>query len=141
MMERGVVFLAAGLCLFACGCGGTLVPVGGKVSFDGKPVTGGSLAFVPLSKGPDGKPLKPSSGAVQPGGDYRVSTRVANDGANIGKYRVTYSPPATEYPAGVYSPGKPPPPSGFEGLVPSSSEVEVKAGGGQIDIELVKPGK
>lgn len=134
-------FLAAGLCLFAGGCGRSLVPVSGKVTFDGKPVTGGAVAFLPLSKAADGKGLRPGSGTVQSEGDYRLGSYVANDGAMVGKYRITYSPPVMEYPPDVYSPGKPPPQSGFENLVPAKAEVEVIPGGGTIDIELVKPAK
>ena len=135
-----VVFLA-GACLIAGGCGRRLEPVGGRVTFDGKPVTGGSVAFLPLSNGPDGKGARPGSGTVQSGGDYRLGSYVANDGVMAGRYRVTYSPPVMEYPAGAYTPGKPPPQSGFENLVPSKSEVEVPPGGGTIDIELIKPAK
>lgn len=140
-VDPAAVVLAAGACLFAFGCGRPLVPVSGTVTFDGKPVTGGSVAFLPLSKGPDGKGARPGSGVVQPGGGYRLGSHVANDGVMAGSYRVTYSPPVMEYPAGVYSPGKPPPESGFENLVPAKAEVEIKPGGGTIDIELVKPSK
>ncbi|MFM8890436.1 MAG: hypothetical protein ACKOTB_02230 [Planctomycetia bacterium] len=140
-VDPAAVLLAAGACLMALGCGRPLEPVGGTVTFDGKPVTGGSVAFLPVSKGPDGKGARPGSGTVQSGGEYRLGSYAAGDGVAVGTYRVTYSPPVMEYPPGVYSPGKPPPLSGFENLVPSKAEVEIKAGGGTIDIELVKPAK
>lgn len=139
--RRTLLLVAAGTCLLAPGCGRQLGTVTGKVTFDGKPVTGGSVAFLPLSKGPDGKGVRPASGAIQAGGEYHLSSFVANDGVAAGKYRITYSPPVMEYPPGVYTPGKPPPQSGFENLVPAKPEVDIEPGGGTIDIELVKPAK
>ena len=139
--DSAAVFLMAVACLTASGCGRPLEPVGGTVTFDGKPVTGGSVAFLPVSKGTDGKGAKPGSATVQAGGEYRLGSYAAGDGVAVGTYRVTYTPPVMEYPPGVYSPGKPPPLSGFENLVPAKAEVEIKPGGGTIDIELVKPAK
>ena len=123
--------------LTGCGSGAATADVSGKVTYEGKPVTGGSIGFTPIGSG-EGNAGKAGGGMVGADGSYTISTYGENDGAVIGKHRVSYTPP----PPGE-SPGesKAPPPSGFEGLVPKTAEVEVVKGENTIDIELVKKGK
>lgn len=121
------------------GCGGPTASVSGKVLYKGKPVSGGDISFSPIADGAK-EPGKPAAATVRPDGTYYLGTYRSSDGAVIGKHRVTYIPPVMPFPEGkTPRPGESPPRSGYEGLVPKQFEVEVKAGGGTIDIELVAP--
>jgi len=137
---RGAAALAiAGLFLATTGCGGggaATASVSGKVTYEGKPVTGGSIGFSPIGTG-SGNPGKAGGSTVQSDGTYTVSTYGEDDGAVIGKHKVSYTAPQGESPG----PSKPPAPSPWDGLVPKTVEVEVVKGGSTIDIELVKKGK
>lgn len=78
--------LGAKLCLlFALtGCGSdrpTVVPVSGRVSIDGEPVTIGRIDFVPAF-GPA------ATARIQPGGTYQLLTFEAGDGAVLGSHAV-----------------------------------------------------
>ncbi len=133
----GCSTLALGL--VGCGGGGgemTVAPASGKMTFNGGPVTGGSITLAPVGggKGPAGKP---ASGAIQNDGTFKLSTYGTNDGAVIGKHKVSFSAPAgetTTRPDGhsVQSP------SPFEGLSVKTPEVEVKSGNNDLQIELTK---
>lgn len=115
------------------GCGG--VPTGevrGKVTYQGKTVTGGSLVFSPVAGGDNTNPGPPATAAVGQHGSYAASPVVA------GTNQVNYFPPAMSYPAGHEpQPGEPLPTSGFEGLVPRQQQVTVGSGTNTIDVELV----
>ena len=112
-------------------------PVKGSVTFEGKPVEGGALTFVPAGAGSG----KPGAAQVQSDGTYVLGTYVEADGAVLGKHKVSYSPPTVELPEGVeLQPGESTPPSPWDGLVPKTAEVEVAVGSNRIDIELVAPG-
>lgn len=125
--------LALGL---ATGCGGnaSVAKVTGKVAYNGQPVTGGTLMFLPVAKEGSTEAGEPGVAAVEGSGIYTVSTGGGQDGAVIGKHRVVYTPP-----------GPPPKPPGdttvekmpFDNLVPKTTEVEVKPGKNEIEIELV----
>src|SRR5438045_892164 len=56
--------LCASLLVSACGCGGTAT-VSGKVSYQGRPVTYGSVIFL-------GDDNKARSGVIEPDGSYTV---------------------------------------------------------------------
>ena len=137
-----VVVLASGVAATMTGCGGgsgamATAPVNGKVTFNGQPVTGGSITFAPIATGKDA-PGKSASGPVQADGTFKLTTYVSNDGAVIGKHQVRFSAPPGEAGAvaadGHAAPGKPSP---FEGLVPHPAEVEVKGSGNDIAVTLV----
>jgi len=124
----------------AAGCSGGLAKVTGKVTYNGKPVTGGTLNFNPMASDKDANPGKGASGPVQQDGTYTLGTNSPGDGAVVGKHKVFYNPPPANYPPGVTpKASQPPPPTGFEGLVPKTDEVEVKSGSNTIDIELGPP--
>lgn len=127
------LFLVA---LVATGCGGSKVGrVSGKVTVNGREVTGGTLQFSPMGEGKEvGKPAT----AEIKGGSYTLSTFRNGDGALVGKHRVTYTAPLMPY-TREPRPGEPRPRSGFEGLVVKQAEVEVKPGSNTLDIELVSP--
>ena len=92
------LFLVVGvLAASGCGGGGNTAKVSGKVTYDGKPVTGGSLTFLPAAK--DGKEAMSGSANVGQDGSYTVSTYGDGDGAGIGTNMISYSPPPSETPA------------------------------------------
>lgn len=76
--------------LVMAGCAGGTADVGGKVTFQGKPVVFGTVVLI----GEDGLP---KSGPIQPDGTFRVS------GAKTGTAKVAVSSPA---PPGVVLAGK-----------------------------------
>lgn len=105
--------------------------VSGKVTADGKPVTGGSLSFAPV-----GGNAEPAAAMVGSDGTYDLSD---SHGASVGKNTLYYSAPQRAFAEG-YSPkpGDMPPASPYDGMKPSVAEVDVKGGSNTIDVELVK---
>ncbi len=78
--------------VIACaGCGGdarpTTVPVHGKVTYQGEPVTQGTVTFQPV-KPAEGYPKRPATGTIGADGTYELSTFEAGDGAIPGEYQV-----------------------------------------------------
>ena len=90
---------AAMLCLSAAllgGCGGgefDTAPVRGKLTCGGQPITFGSVSFSPLAPEGSGLPGKAAIGKVQPDGTFVLSTYEAEDGAVVGRHRVSWAPP------------------------------------------------
>ncbi len=75
---------ALGWAVLLSGCGGSpyrTVPVGGTVTYQGQPVTSGTVTFVPDKPGPA------ASGAIRPDGTYALSTDGV-PGAVPGRYTV-----------------------------------------------------
>jgi hypothetical protein len=72
------------------GCDSSLpetVSVGGRVTWQGEPVTQGTVAFMPVE--PEEGPLRRAAvGRIQADGSYRLSTFGRFDGALPGQYRV-----------------------------------------------------
>jgi hypothetical protein len=64
------------------------VPVQGKVIWQGKPLTDGTVGFAPLSVA-EGLPKRPAIGELGPEGVYRMSSFRPGDGLLPGEYRVT----------------------------------------------------
>lgn len=76
--------LALGWAVLLSGCGGSAyrtVVVGGTVTYQGKPVTSGTITFVPDKPGPA------ASGTIRPDGTYVLSTDGV-PGAVPGRYTV-----------------------------------------------------
>ena len=151
-LGSGLVLLAVALLLVAlpgCPGGGELetAPVQGSVTYEGKPVTGGSITFRPTQAagGAGGATTgKPASGAVQADGSFVLTTYEASDGAVVGQHEVMYTAPTVELPYDEDNPPEgyeklPVPESPYQGLVPKTKQVEVKAGGNDFTIELVRP--
>jgi len=116
------------------GRGGGAANVTGKVTHDGKDVTGGTVQFSPTGGG--NNPGKAAAGPVE-NGTYKLDDKVP-----AGKAKVTYQAPPAAFPEGASpKPGDTPPKSPYEGLVPKATEVDIKAGSNKVDIELVAPGK
>lgn len=128
--------------LFSAGCGAgtddlTTGRVSGKVTRDGQAVSSGSVTFSPQARADRKPPGKPAAAEVGSDGTFKLTTYNKEDGAVIGKHRVTFTPAAIEIDEKQHVEGSPPPVSPYAGLVPSKPEVEVKAGSNTIDIELI----
>jgi hypothetical protein len=83
-------FLAAALALAGCANKPKLVAVTGKVTHNGKAVTGGSVWFHPEGGNQD-KPER-MSGQLQLDGTFTAKTFPHGEGIPPGKYKVTLSP-------------------------------------------------
>lgn len=141
MSVRSVLFLGCclSLCsaLSGCGSGGGEMPVApatGKVVFNGEPVNGGSITLSPIAVA-KGNAGKPASATIGSDGTFKLSTYSSNDGAVVGKHRVSFSPPPGETktnPDGhtAQLPGK------YDGAVLKTTEVEITSGSNELTIEL-----
>ena len=139
-------FLTTGLlscCLCLCGCsGGTPFPiarVSGTVTFEGKPVTGGSIRFVPASKG--GKEAgKVAIGIIQSDGTFTLSSYGNGDGATVGMGKISYTePPSTAEPPPNATPETwKPPVTPYANLTPTTPDVNVTEGENNLAVELVR---
>jgi hypothetical protein len=109
------------LSLFACcavistwlGCdtNQNLAPTQGKVTIEGRPLTAGRVQFAPIASRDNRFPGKPAYGTIQPDGTFVLGTHAADDGAIIGKHRVTIYRRKT---AGDEGPAKSAPPPNDE---------------------------
>jgi hypothetical protein len=86
-----LTLLAVALALAGCGGKPKLVPVTGKVTHNGKAVTGGSVWFHPAD-GDDPDRKEKMSGQLQLDGTFIGRTFPHGDGIPPGKYKVTLSP-------------------------------------------------
>ena len=81
-----VAALAAGVC-WGCGPAGrgtlpSLIPVKGKVTYKGKPLTEGRITFLPDYG-------REAHGEIQPDGTFVLTTDKDGDGAVAGEHRVS----------------------------------------------------
>ena len=107
------------LTLVGCGRSGPeMASVSGRVTFEGKPVPKGTIAFKPVA--PNGRT---ATGAIGPDGSYTLQTEEADDGAQLGEYVVTIS--AHDEPLLDYTPAQPVKP---KLLVPAQYEDPEKSG-------------
>jgi hypothetical protein len=84
-----LVALVALLVLPCWGCGSSsgtpvsLIPVKGKVTYKGQPVSKGSIQFEPDGYG------RPATGELQADGTFELSTLKPGDGVVAGKHRIS----------------------------------------------------
>jgi hypothetical protein len=71
------------LALVQTGCGG-IAEVKGRVTLDGKPVSGATVLFVPEP----GNSARPASGLTDSEGNFRLTTYRLNDGVIPGAYKI-----------------------------------------------------
>lgn len=88
---RGVCLLVAITLLAGCRRGPEMVPVTGKVLYNGKPLEFGSVMFQP----PSGQPAQ---GKIQSDGTFTLSTYKEGDGAVVGRHKVRITCYETEKP-------------------------------------------
>ena len=122
--------------VLSTGCGSKMAPVHGKLVFEGKPVTAGSVSFAPKGEGFDVG--KPATGTPDENGAFQLSTYALNDGALVGTHVVIYSPP--EAPTTDDPVMRPKLMKEFQQFgqlkLPPNHEVEIKPGKNEITLEL-----
>ncbi|WP_146432031.1 hypothetical protein [Blastopirellula retiformator] len=138
MNARTSLFL---LCLLAAiGCGGQQgprpYPVRGVITFDGKPLTRGTIIFNPVDQ------AHPASrGEIQSDGSYVLSLTAAGDGAIPGEHRVIVNS-STQVESGLevgdpnYQIPRPLVPPKYSSLSTTPLSHTVKAEANTIDIAL-----
>jgi hypothetical protein len=87
MLVAGVLIFAS-LLVSVVGCGrrgAAMAPVGGSVSYQGKPLNFGGVIFQPGAGG------SCATGVIQSDGTFQLSTPGSGDGAVIGTHRVAIS--------------------------------------------------
>jgi hypothetical protein len=138
------------LLLAGCGSGRPeTVPISGKITYAGKPVTQGKIVFYPEHG-------RPATGEIGPDGSYSLTTFDQGDGAVLGKHRVTIKSTHVTEPAhmpksfaeevaqGQRKDAKAAPGGQVQWLVPrkyadketSPLTAEVKRGGGPINFDI-----
>jgi hypothetical protein len=129
----------------AAGCGGSsvkIVPVSGKVTVGGQPVTSGQVSYLPVTEG-EGVNAKaapgslPASGQIDSNGEYKLFTN-GKEGAVAGKYKVTVTP--SMVPTGGTKAPTTPYHSKYSDVkqTPLTKEVSAGAAAGTYDLKLTK---
>lgn len=143
-------WILVGLCCVGCGSGSgikpiaNLVPIAGTVTYQGKPLSAGTISFTPK----DPKMGQPASATIT-AGQFSVRTTVDANGLIAGDYRVAISSvegaAATDaialVAATTQDPKSRPPrksliPERYADLNTSLLEVSVKKGMGPLKLEL-----
>jgi hypothetical protein len=125
--------MALGLALVSIiglsGCGRNefrVARTAGVIECNGKPVSGGVVFFSPVASSDKSLTGKPASGDVDADGSFVLTTYHDDDGAIVGRHKVTYSPPVSDDPQA--------PRCECAGAAPV--EVEVEPGENDITVEL-----
>lgn len=121
--RRAMMALAlAGCTLGGCDSGPKYehAKVHGKVTYQGKPVTLGSVLFVPIEAPKEGSSMQPASGSINPDGTYELKSE-ADAGAILGEHKVIVI--AID---GGQPEAEPAPKDGAPGPAPSASKVKFK---------------
>ncbi|MCC9608544.1 hypothetical protein LOC68_09740 [Blastopirellula sp. JC732] len=111
--------------------GAALAPTSGTVTADGKPVNGGTITFIPAVEG------KPSSGAIQSDGTFKMTTYKDGDGVVIGSGTISFSPPPVTIPEDL-KPGQSLPTAPYSGYKPAAPNVTIVSGSNTLTVELTK---
>lgn len=84
----GLVLASVAVLCWTSGCGGPsgpdLTPVSGTVTYEGKPVGPGTVAFVPTDAN-----TNPASGNIDASGNFKMSVYKPGDGVFPGTYKVS----------------------------------------------------
>jgi hypothetical protein len=99
---------------------GTTVPVKGKVTYKGKPLTQGEIVFEPDSAG------REAHGNILPDGSFELTTFKQGDGAVPGTHRIAVT--GTSRNDGV--------PAKFKNVSSSKTQVEVAEGKTEYAVDL-----
>ncbi len=124
--RAGLLLLAAGL----CGCAVPTVDISGKVTQEGKDVTGGSVVLSPLGSRDNPNPGNPGIAEVGPDGTFSLKLEAGTAGLPA-KYAVRFNSP----PVKMTSKSQAAVP--YQGMVPAQQEVDIKLGVNVVNIELV----
>jgi hypothetical protein len=102
----GLTAAASVTCCLALspGCGGRegMAPVRGTVTYKGQPLTTGQVQFIPDQPGI----IRGAFGMIDESGRYALSTHDAEDGAYVGKYKVTVASRGPDLPIPAKKRGK-----------------------------------
>jgi hypothetical protein len=127
MRSAGLCVLAAVGLALSSGCGstsgtfvGSTVPVKGKVSYKGKPLSQGEIVFEPDSGG------REAHGSIGPDGAFELTTFKHGDGAVAGTHRVAVT--GTSKKDNV--------PIKFKNVSSSKTQVEVAEGKTEYNVDL-----
>jgi hypothetical protein len=117
---------------------GRLVPVRGKVLFDGQPLTTGSLVFKPNSEKGNASKFEPAA-TINPDGTYQLFT-AEREGAPLGWYNVSVVAQAPADEKNPYSAQKSLIPARYAETNTSGLEIEVveNPSEGAYDLKLSK---
>jgi hypothetical protein len=118
---------------------GPLLPVAGKVIVNGKPLTQGSVTFLPDAAKGNKQPPLTLIGMIGTDGEYNLVTIDNRRGAPAGWYKVTVqsqAPPSAGDTSIQTRPAVTIPPK-YRDMVKTPLSVEVKAGAGASDYDLV----
>lgn len=89
--QRVLAGVLSVLVLFSGGCGGKtrpkIIPVSGKVTYKGQPVSGAVVSFMGESS------PRSAVGKTNEQGEFTLTTYDSNDGAPVGKHAVSISKP------------------------------------------------
>lgn len=119
--------------LFTTGCGKSLVPVQGKVSVNGQPLTTGNLTFYPG----DLKEASIAYATIGADGTYKVNE--GTTGIVAGKYKVTVTAGVPSNPADPYSLPVSLVNPQFSDLATTPLSIDVAPGAaGPFDLEVTK---
>lgn len=141
-------FVAGLVGLLVCGCsrpsGPAVVPVSGTVTFDGKPLKGATLRFIPTGATPGGG----ANGFTKPDGTYELTGIRGGAGTSPGEYKVVISKrvnpdgsaPDPNIPP-IESPAKEVLPPQYSDESRSTLTKTVPEKGGTIDFALLKAGR
>ena len=73
--------LVATAAIWGCGSGSDMAPVEGVVRLDSKPLSTGTIYFIPANG-------RSAAGKIQSDGTFQLSTHSEQDGAQVGTHRV-----------------------------------------------------
>ena len=126
--------------LVGCGSGVPMGKVTGKVTYNAQPVKDGDLTFVPVPAPADKDAPRQPGIAVIENGSFTATTVKPGDGLGVGQYTVSFNARNPPFEAPEYDGSGPPPEapkSEYAGLVPKETQVEIKPGSNDLNIELV----
>ena len=126
MQKSLLMFSVGALVLAGCGSEAAKVPVRGKVTFKGQPLTDGSVMFVAQGSGVT------ATGTIKPDGTYELHSGKPGEGITPGAYKVSIAP-------AFYDPRTGSPPkfaTKYQDPEMSGLTAEVKDGAGVFDFDL-----
>ncbi len=133
---RHILWPALLAVLLGCGDDSQLGRVHGTVQLDGKPLTTGTVRFVPDAG-------RAAQGEIQPDGTYTLGTYGTSDGALLGTHRVAivaYEASDNTRPAyEVRTPNRPLVPQKYLATGTSDLSFDVKPGKNRADFDLTSP--
>jgi hypothetical protein len=127
------LLIISAFAVFGCKPAEKLGRIGGKVTFQGKPVSEGLVLFSCIDKGVN------MNGQLKEDGAYEI-IMAKGAGLPLGTYKVCVSPPPAFFPIGEKAPPKPKQypniPAKYRSFESSGLTVTVKDGDNPFDIEM-----